>query len=244
MLLALDIGNTNVTVGIIEDSKIVEIHRIDSTTSANLGLNNLNLTGIKNVIISSVVPTQTIDYKNACEQLIQISPFIVKHDNIPGLELDVESPSSVGADRICNVIGANHKYSTPKIIVDFGTATTYDVVNNKGVFIGGAIAPGIDVSANFLYNKAALLRDTAFQFPDLVVGRNTETNLQSGIMFGAVDAVEGMVQRIKNEMNWQHCTAILTGGFSTVISPGISFNHKVEPFLTLYGMDVISNSIY
>ena len=102
MLLALDIGNTNVTVGIIKSSKIVEIHRIDSTTSANVGLNNLNLAGITNAIISSVVPTQTIDYKKACEQLLNISPFIVKYNNIQGLELDVEKPSSVGADRNCS----------------------------------------------------------------------------------------------------------------------------------------------
>jgi len=241
MLLAIDIGNTNVTVGIIENQKIIAIHRIESDYSAELGLNNLNLIGIKSAIISSVVPLQTESYQTACERLFNFSPFIVKHNNVNKVKLDVEKPSSVGADRICNVVAANHKYSNSKIIVDFGTATTYDVINKNGVFIGGAIAPGIDVSANYLYNKAALLRDTAFQFPENVVGRNTETNLQSGIMFGAVDAVEGMINRIKNEMKWQDCEIILTGGFSTVITLGLSIKHHVEPFLTLFGMDFIFN---
>ena len=241
MLLAIDIGNTNVTVGIIENQKIIAIHRIESDYSAELGLNNLNLIGIKSAIISSVVPLQTESYQTACERLFNFSPFIVKHNNVNKVKLDVEMPSSVGADRICNVVAANHKYSNSKIIVDFGTATTYDVINKNGVFIGGAIAPGIDVSANYLYNKAALLRDTAFQFPENVVGRNTETNLQSGIMFGAVDAVKGMVNRIKNEMKWRDCEIILTGGFSTVISPGLSIKHHVEPFLTLFGMEIIFN---
>ena len=241
MLLAIDIGNTNVTVGIIDNQKIIAIHRIESDYSADLGLNNLNLIGIKSAIISSVVPMQTESYQTACERLFNFSPFIVKHNNVNKVKLDVEKPSSVGADRICNVVAANHKYPNSKIIVDFGTATTYDVINKNEDFIGGAIAPGIDVSANYLYNKAALLRDTAFQFPENVVGRNTETNLQSGIMFGAVDAVKGMVNRIKNEMKWQDCEIILTGGFSTVISPGLSIKHHVEPFLTLFGMEIIFN---
>ena len=240
MLLALDIGNTNVTVGIIENSELIIIHRIESSTSAKVGLTELDLSKIKMVIISSVVPQQTLDYQQHCKSQLNLAPFVIKHDNIDGLILDVEKPSSVGADRICNVVGANHKYSGPKIIVDFGTATTYDVINENGAFIGGAIAPGIDVSANYLYNKAALLRDTAFQFPEMVVGRNTETNLQSGIMFGAVDSVEGMINRIQNEMNWKDYEVILTGGFSTVISPGLLIKHHVEPFLTLYGMDLIS----
>ena len=241
MLLAIDIGNTNITVGIIENQKIIAIHRIESDYSADLGLNNLNLIGIKSAIISSVVPMQTESYQTACERLFNFSPFIVKHNNVNKVKLDVEKPSSVGADRICNVVAANHKYPNSKIIVDFGTATTYDVINKNEDFIGGAIAPGIDISANYLYNKAALLRDTAFQFPKNVVGRNTETNLQSGIMFGAVDAVKGMVNRIKNEMKWRDCEIILTGGFSTVISPGLSIKHHVEPFLTLFGMEIIFN---
>ena len=242
MLLALDIGNTNVTVGFIENGEIHAIHRIESDASAKIGLSTLDLKLVSEIIISSVVPKQTADYQNECKNLLEIDPFIVKHDNIPGLILNVDDPASVGADRICNVIGANVKYKAHKIIVDFGTATTYDVVNVNGAFLGGAIAPGIDVSANFLYKKAALLKDAAFQFPEFVVGKNTETNLQSGIMFGAVDEVEGMIKRIKNEMKWEDCNVILTGGFSTVISPGISFPHHIETFLTLIGMEIINKN--
>tara|TARA_S200000501_G_C20871752_1_gene764614 strand:- start:9817 stop:10569 length:753 start_codon:yes stop_codon:yes gene_type:complete len=241
MLLALDIGNTNITVGIVENSEIIMVHRIKSHTSANEGLTDIDLSKITNVIISSVAPKKTIDYQNWCRMHLNLKPFIIKHNNIIGLKLDVEKPSSVGADRICNIVGANKKYSGRKIIVDFGTATTYDVINKNGIFIGGAISPGIDVSANNLYNKAALLKNTAFKFPKNVVGRNTETNLQSGIMFGAVESLEGMIIRIQNEMNWQNCRIILTGGFSTVISPGLSIKHDLEPFLTLFGIEVIND---
>lgn len=243
MLLALDIGNTNITVGIIENSELITINRIQSSISAEKGLKELNLSKIRKVIISSVVPKQTLDYQNQCKTQLKIDPLIIQHDNIDCLILNVEKPSSVGADRICNVFGANHKYYGPKIIVDFGTATTFDVINENGIFIGGAIAPGIDISANYLYNKAALLRDTAFRFPEKVVGKNTETNLQSGIMFGAVDSVEGMINRIRNEMNWKDCEIILTGGFSNVISPGLSIKHHIEPFLTLFGMEIIAKKI-
>tara|TARA_B100001029_G_C15062623_1_gene459919 strand:+ start:785 stop:1516 length:732 start_codon:yes stop_codon:yes gene_type:complete len=241
MLLALDIGNTNVTIGIIENSEVLVIHRIESSASAKEEFEKIDLSKISKVIISSVVPKQTSNYKEQCKFQLNLNPIIVKHDNIKGLILDVEKPSSVGTDRICNIVGANKKYSGPKIIIDFGTATTYDVINKNGTFIGGAIAPGIDISANYLYKKAALLRNTTFQFPINAVGRNTETNLQSGIMYGAVDSVKGMINRIQNEMHWENYEIILTGGFSTIISDGLSIEHHVEPFLTLFGMDIIAN---
>ena len=240
MLLALDIGNTNVTIGFIENSKIKSIHRIESSIHASKGLSSIDLSQVTEIIISSVVPKHTQDYHNECKKLLNLEPFIVKHNNINGLILDVENPSSVGADRICNVMGANEKFKSPKIIIDFGTATTYDIVDKGGAFIGGAIAPGIDVSANYLYNKAALLKNTAFKFPKFAVGKTTETNLQSGIMFGAVDSVEGMIKRIINEMEWKYYEIILTGGFSTIISKNFLFNHYIEPNLTLYGIYVIS----
>lgn len=242
MLIAIDIGNTNVTIGCFKTENLRSIYRIESNIPANIGLSNLELKYVTDIIISSVVPKQTVDYTKQCKKLYNINSFIIKHDNVDGLILEVDEPNTVGADRICNVIGAKKQFNSPCIIVDFGTATTYDVVDERGAFIGGAIAPGIDVSANYLYQKAALLRDTAFQFPEFAVGKNTETNLQSGIMFGAVDEVEGMIKRIKNEMKWVACDVILTGGFSTIISSGISFKHHVEPNLTLIGMETINRN--
>ncbi|MBC8196726.1 MAG: type III pantothenate kinase [Candidatus Marinimicrobia bacterium] len=243
MLIAIDIGNTNVTIGCFKKDNLQSIYRIEANVPANVGLSNLELKHVTDIIISSVVPKQTENYTMQSYNLYNITPFIIKHNNIDGLILEVDEPDTVGADRICNVIAAQRQFNSPCIIVDFGTATTYDVVDERGAFIGGAIAPGIDVSANYLYQKAALLRDTAFQFPEFAVGKNTETNLQSGIMFGAVDEVEGMIMRIKNEMKWEACDVILTGGFSTIISSGISFKHHVEPNLTLIGMEIINRKL-
>ena len=126
------------------------------------------------------------------------------------------------------------------MVVDFGSATTYDVIDENGAFIGGAIAPGIDISAHHLIEKTALLKSAAFQFPEKVVGRNTKTNLQSGIMFGGVDAINGMLNRIQTEMNWKSMNIILTGGFSTLISPQLDRLHQLAPHLTLDGMRFIA----
>ena len=242
MLLAIDIGNTDVTFGLIKESQVLSVQRIESSIHASQGLLLLDISKVTDIVISSVVPKQTIDYQKECMKLLDIEPFIVKYNNVEGLILDVENPSSVGADRICNIMAVNEKFNISKIIIDFGTATTYDIVDERGAFIGGAIAPGIDISANYLYTKAALLKNTAFKFPKFAVGKNTETNLQSGIMFGAIDSVEGMIKRILKETKWenQQFKIILTGGFSTILSPQFSFQHFIEPNLTLYGIYAIS----
>ena len=134
-----------------------------------------------------------------------------------------------------------NEYSIPAIIIDFGTATTYDVINNKNQFIGGAIAAGVETSANYLLSKAALLSDTDLLFPDNAIGVDTTTNIQSGIMFGAVDQVEGMIKRISLETNTEYFI-ILTGGFANLISPQLSFSHSVDQNLTLKGMIYIHES--
>ena len=132
----------------------------------------------------------------------------MNHNNCK-INLTVDQPSEVGPDRICNAVGAQKKYGTPCVIIDFGSATTYDIINDKGSFIGGAISPGIDVSANYLIKKAALLNEAVFKFPKNVIGKNTNTNLQSGIMYGGLDSVQGMIKRIMDEMNNQELTNIV-----------------------------------
>lgn len=243
MLLALDIGNTNVTAGIFKGIDLQAVHRYELDNPAEDTLQSLSDSDIEYTIISSVVPFQTEKYGIACIDIFKHDPFIVRHNNIPGLKLNVDLPASVGADRICNIVAGTSLYDPPMIIVDFGTGTTYDVIEGSGVFIGGAIAPGIDVSAKHLYEKAALLRDTAFQFPDKAVGRTTESNLQSGIMYGALDAVEGMIKRIKTERDHDDWTIVFTGGFSQILSPSISFEHELNPDLTLKGMELIYRNI-
>ena len=150
----------------------------------------------------------------------------------------IDSKKEVGPDRICNVKSAIEKTKRSCIVIDFGTATTYDVINDKQEFIGGAIAPGIQVSGAYLIKKAALLKDTLLKFPKNYIGKNTATNIQSGIMYSAVHAIEGMVLHIKKELG-NKTDIILTGGFSKLISPKLSFEHKVEKNLTIEGIKLI-----
>ena len=231
MILCIDIGNTNISYA-IWDNNFSSINRIETKKYKTIfPLKNK----IQNIAITSVVPTISDYYKNYLNNEYQIKPFIVNYKNC-GINLNVEKPSEVGPDRICNSIGAKNKYGSPSLIIDFGSATTYDIVDKNGDFIGGAIAPGIDVSANNLIKKAALLNETIFKFPNNVIGKNTNTNLQSGIMYGGLDAVQGMIKRIINELNEKNIQIILTGGFSSLISKELNINHTLDEYITLHGL--------
>ena len=238
MTLCIDIGNTNIVYATWEKNNFINIQRIETGTHDLL---IPNIEKIKSIAITSVVPVLTNHYSNYFKRLYNIESFIVNHQNC-GIKLEVQSPSEVGPDRICNAIGTREKYGAPCIVIDFGSATTYDVVNEIGNFIGGAIAPGIDVSANYLIQKAALLKQVAFKFPNNIIGKNTETNLQSGIMYSGLDAVEGMIKRIKNETNYENISIILTGGFSSLISSRMENSHKLDKTITLYGLKLIADN--
>ena len=237
MILCIDIGNTSIAYSIWDGEKISNINRI-ATAKKELQIPDMN--SLNAIAISSVVPELTNYYSNYFNE-IGIKPFIVNHNNCK-INLAVDHPSEVGPDRICNAVGAQKKYGTPCIIVDFGSATTYDIINDKGDFIGGAIAPGIDVSANYLIKKAALLNETIFQFPGNVIGKNTNTNLQSGIMYGGLDSVYGMLKRIMTEMNNTKIQVVLTGGFSLLISEHLDIEHILDETITLYGLQSILNA--
>jgi len=237
MILCIDIGNTSITYSIWNNNQFQTINRIE-TKKYPLIINEKNQ--LTNIAISSVVPDLTDYYINYFIEYCNIKPFTVHHNNC-NIILDVDNPNEVGPDRICNAFGAQKKYGTPCLVIDFGSATTYDIINNNGDFIGGAIAPGIDVSANYLIKKAALLNETIFKFPKHVIGKNTNTNLQSGIMYGGLDSVQGMIKRIMNEMGNKDLKVILTGGFSILISDYIKIKHELDENLTLYGLKSILN---
>tara|TARA_X000001036_G_scaffold178733_2_gene169243 strand:- start:8744 stop:9466 length:723 start_codon:yes stop_codon:yes gene_type:complete len=237
MILCIDIGNTSIAYSKWDGKKFSNINRV-ATAKNKLKISDMDL--LTAIAISSVVPDLTnyySDYFNA----IGIKPFIVNHNNCK-INLTVDQPSEVGPDRICNAVGAQKKYGTPCVIIDFGSATTYDIIDEKGDFIGGAIAPGIDVSANYLIKKAALLNETIFQFPENVIGKNTNTNLQSGIMYGGLDSVSGMIKRIMMEMNNTKIQVVLTGGFSLLISEHLDIDHILDETITLYGLQSILNA--
>ena len=239
MILCIDIGNTNIVTAIWDEAKYFNEHRSESIEGINGCLSHIEFSTISKIIISSVVPKLTDGSIHKLNELTKITPFVVEWKNC-NLKLDVDKPHEVGADRICNSFAAKTLFGSPTVVVDFGSATTYDVIDENEAFIGGAIAPGIDISAHHLIEKTALLKSAAFQFPDKVVGRNTKTNLQSGIMFGGIDAINGMLNRIQTEMNWESMNVILTGGFSKLISPQLHRHHELIPHLTLDGMRLIA----
>tara|TARA_B100001750_G_scaffold236904_1_gene241366 strand:+ start:79 stop:810 length:732 start_codon:yes stop_codon:yes gene_type:complete len=241
MILTIDIGNTKIKYGVFEKNNLVFNDSFDDYDSFIKNINKLKKHNLKNVAISSVVPNYTNLCINVIKKNLNLNSFTVNNKNC-NIVLDVDKPSSVGADRLCNMTAAYKLYKIPSIIIDFGTANTYDVINKKNVFIGGVISPGIETSAQYLINKAALLKKTELQFPKKVIGKNTTTNIQSGIMHGAVDQISGMIKRIKKETKIDDYSIILTGGFGNKISPKLEIPHILDEHLTLKGLLFIYNA--
>ena len=238
MFLALDIGNSHVVCAIHDAKKWIHSIRISSNLDFWDKFKILKEYNITHAAISSVVPHLTSVYEESIRNIFHIDTFIISHEN-SDVELEVDIPKEVGADRICNTAAAKELAGCPVIIGDIGSATNYDVVDERGVFIGGAIAPGLATAAQNLYEKAALLKETAFTIPNSAIGRNTETNLQSGIMLGAIDVVDGMFARIVKESGWENPHKIITGGFGELISPHLETKHSLIPTLTLDGIRII-----
>ena len=237
MKLAIDIGNTAITLGVFKNSELIQKENFKDYNDAIDFLNTQNSYSFNSIIISSVVPEVSKTMDKILFDLFNLTPIYITHE-LSKLVLNVKHPDTVGADRLCNIVAANNLYSSPSIVIDFGTATTYDVINSSGHFLGGAIAPGIETSALYLIEKAALLDRTDLLFPNKVIGVDTKENIQSGIMFGAIDQITGMIQRIKQEQPDEYII-ILTGGFSKILSPYLSNQHILDIDLTLKGMILI-----
>jgi len=237
MILLVDIGNTDTVYSLYDGNNYIVTNRISSEKKLKSIITDLLNYTIDHIAIASVVPKMTKIYLKLFKKKFNIEPFIVSYKNA-NIDLIVDSKKEVGADRICNIKSAIKKTKKNCIVIDFGTATTYDVINNKQKFIGGAIAPGIQVSGLYLIEKAALLKKTLLKFPKKYIGKNTESNIQSGIMHSAIHGIEGMVLNIKRELGHE-TDIILTGGFSKLISPKLSFKHKLESNLTIDGIRLI-----
>tara|TARA_Y100001936_G_scaffold246873_1_gene291639 strand:+ start:579 stop:1310 length:732 start_codon:yes stop_codon:yes gene_type:complete len=242
MILLIDIGNTNTVCSIYNGQEYIVYERIELKNDIKKKIEKWNTYDIKNIAISSVVPELTEYFITILKKELSINPFIISYKNA-GIILKVDSNEEVGNDRICNVKAAIELTKKNCLVIDFGTAITYDIINDKQEFIGGAIAPGIDVSANYLIKKAALLKSTTFKFPKNIIGKNTNTNIQSGVMFGSINSIEGMIKMIQNEMN-SELFIILTGGFGKLISSKLSYKHILKPNLTLDGIRLIYNENY
>jgi type III pantothenate kinase len=188
--------------------------------------------------IGSVVPPLTPILVEMCERHLGIRVAVIDARSALPIRLDVEEPLTVGADRIVNTLAATRIYNRDTIAVDLGTATTFDCITADGVFVGGVIAPGVTTAAETLVRRTAKLPRVDLERPALVIGKRTETCLRSGIFFGAVDSIDGIVERIKQEWKRPNPLVVATGGLATLIGPFCRTVEKVEPFLTLYGLDL------
>ncbi len=250
MLLTVDIGNTQTVLGFFEDDELHypwRIATIPSRTADECWAQVLNCCQaqeidpkiISGIAISSVAPVVTASFKRMAQDWLNIAePFILQPEKYRGIRIKYNPPRAVGADRICNAVAGFQAYGGPLIIVDFGTATTFDVVDENGDYLGGTIMPGLETGAAELFKRAARLYKVDFTFPPSVIGSSTEESLQAGILFSAVDGVDGIVKRIKKELRKQ-CKVIATGGLASLIAKNSNTIEKIEPFLVLRGLNII-----
>lgn len=249
LIFVFDVGNTNIVLGVYDGDKLEHHWRIETDrykTEDEYGMiikklfehENLSFSQINGIIISSVVPPIMFALETMCQKYFHIKPLIVGPGIKTGLNIKYENPREVGADRIVNAVAAIHEYGSPLIIADFGTATTYCYINEKKQYMGGAIAPGINISTEALYSRAAKLPRIEIARPDNIIGKNTVAAMQAGILYGYVGQVEGIVKRMKAQSK-QNPTVIATGGLASLIAAESDVIDIVDPFLTLKGLQLI-----
>lgn len=250
MLLAIDVGNTNIVYGLFEGPRLVHQFRVETSRGRTadeyavvvrqlLAMRDIAPTEVSSAIIASVVPALTEPMVDLVRRAFGLEALVVGPGIKSGMPILYENPREVGADRIVNAIAAYERFHTGLIVVDFGTATTFDCVTPKGEYMGGVIAPGIQISADALFARAAKLPRVEIQRPPKVVGRNTQHSMQSGIVFGYVGLVDGLVERLKDEMAFPSCAVIATGGLARLIAPLSRTIQDVDDDLTLTGLRIL-----
>ena len=246
MDLMVDIGNTQTVLGIFENSILKKHWRVTSQFSRTedeiwvvvdslFNLEDLNQDQIQGVCISSVVPELSRIYRRMVEKYLSLKPLYITPDLNLDLKILYQDPYSVGADRICNSVAEKMKYGTPLIVLDFGTATTFDCITESGDYLGGVICPGIESAATILHQKAAKLPKIELVFPLKVIGQNTEESMQSGIMHGSVELIEGLLRRIKKELSGNP-KVVATGGLAHRIAKRTKAIDVVDENLNLEGI--------
>jgi len=249
LILVVDVGNTNIVLGIYKGAELAHHWRLGTNRSgttdeyAMLVYNlfryaDITFEQIEGVIISSVVPPLLHPLEQLCERYLKRTPLIVGPGIKTGLNIRTDNPKEVGADRIVNAVAALELYGAPCVIVDFGTATTYDYVDARQQLVGCAIAPGIGISAEALYQRAAKLPRIELVKPKSVIGRNTVSAMQAGIVYGYVSQVDGIVTRIQDEFGLKP-TVVATGGMAELIASESRTIDVVDPLLTIQGLQII-----
>lgn len=249
MLLAIDIGNTNIVLGLYQDKKLITHWRLATQAERTADEYGVILTQlvehggfrceqISAIAVSCVVPPMLTTTQELAARFFDREPLIVGPGIKTGMPILYENPKDVGADRIVNGIAAFDKYHDACIVVDFGTATTIDLISPKGEYVGGAIAPGLSISLEALVQRASKLPRIEIVKPKEVVGRNTVNSIQAGIFFGYVGLVDGLVKRIQKEQN-VHVNVVATGGLAPLVASECATIHEVDEFLTLDGLRII-----
>jgi type III pantothenate kinase len=249
MLLAIDIGNTCIALGVFEGSRLVKHWKIRSerektcdeygiVLTSLLSLSGLEETKVKSVILSSVVPPLTPVFQELARSLFQVKALEVGPGLKTGMPILYENPLEVGADRVVSSVAAFSKYAGPSIVVDFGTATTFDAISSRGEYLGGAIAPGMQIAAESLYLRTAKLPRIEIRKPKKAIGRTTVASMQSGIYFGYIGLVSAIIQEIKKELG-KETRVISTGGTAALMYREIESIDFYEPNLVLEGLRII-----
>jgi type III pantothenate kinase len=249
MLLAIDIGNTNVVVGVFEGDGILTSWRLATERTrmtdewwailATLATSdNVDLLALDGIIFSSVVPRLTPVFMELSRERLQLEPVVVNSRLDFGISVLIDNPSEVGADRLANTVAAFVQHGGPAVVVDFGTGTNFDVVSERGDYIGGAIAPGLTLALEALTSRAARLSAVELAVPERAIGRDTFSSVQSGTVLGYIGLIEGLLVRIEHELGAKPFV-IATGGLGGVIAPHTSAIDTYEPDLTLHGLRII-----
>jgi type III pantothenate kinase len=249
MLLAIDVGNTNITFGLLDGPRLVSQFRSASSRTRTadeyavfvrevLSLRGIDYKAIRAAIVASVVPPLTDTMVELVRRAFAREPMVVGPGIRTGMPILYDNPREVGADRIVNAVAAFDRVQGPVIVVDFGTATTFDCVSPKGEYLGGAIVPGIQISAEALFSRAAKLSRIEIAVPPRVVGRNPTHSMQSGILHGYASMVDGMIGRINEELGYESAV-IATGGLASLIAKLTKSIQHVDDALTLEGMRIV-----
>lgn len=251
MILVIDVGNTNIVLGVYQEEELIYHWRLTTNKNQTEDEYGMLVKGlfreeglvpqdVKGIIISSVVPPSMSALERMCVKYFNIEPLTVGPGIKTGLPIKYDNPREVGADRIVNAVGALEDYAPPLIIVDSGTATTFCYVDKDGHFQGGAIAPGMNIAMEALYNYASKLPKIEFKIPKQAIGKNTVASMQSGTVFGYISLVDGLIERMMQETSGeQQPTVIATGGLAKVIADQSKYIQHYDPFLTLKGLYTI-----
>lgn len=250
MLLVIDVGNTNIVLGLYSGKKLLRSWRMatgQNRTSDEMGIfiysllshKGVSPDSLKSIIISSVVPNIMYSLTNGIRKYFDISPIIVSKDMTLGIKLNQVGQRELGSDRIVNCVAGFKLYGGPIIIIDYGTATTYDIVSQDGEFLTGITAPGIKISAEALFARAALLGNVELNLPSSIIVNSTADSVKAGILFGNIGQTEYIVNRLKNELNTPNAKVIATGGLANTIARGTDIFDHIEPALTLEGLRIL-----